>query len=38
MAEVAPRLELIRGEMERRGLTCITRSDSDDPMIMETWL
>ncbi len=35
---LAPGLDLIRGEMERRGLSCIARSDDDDPTIVESWL
>lgn len=32
------RIELIRQEMERRGLYRLERFDNDDPNIMEVWL
>jgi hypothetical protein len=31
-------LDAARREMMAKGLTCITRSPSDDPVIVETWL
>ena len=35
---VAPVLDMIRAEMERRGLTMLARFPNDDPSIVETWL
>jgi hypothetical protein len=34
----APDLDTLRREFVRRGLTCITRSPNDDPVIVECWL
>lgn len=31
-------LEPLREQMRTMGLTCITRSPEDDPVIVETWL
>jgi hypothetical protein len=31
-------LDLLRSELEARGLTCLMRMEGDDPKIVETWL
>lgn len=31
-------LHALREEMMKRGLTCLTRHPTDDPVIVETWL
>jgi hypothetical protein len=35
---VAPRLEPLRAEMERRGLFRMPRNPDDEPQIVETWI
>jgi hypothetical protein len=35
---VADTITEIREEMIRRGLSCLARSDNDDPVIVEVWL
>jgi hypothetical protein len=35
---VFPELEAIRLRMRNRGLTCLARSEYDDPNIVEVWL
>lgn len=30
-------LTIIRDWLQRQGMTCIPRNDSDDPVIIETW-
>ncbi len=35
---VAPKIETLRAQMEGLGLTCLPRSDGDDPCIVECWL
>lgn len=32
------RLDNLRDRLEAKGLTCIQRSETDDPCIVETWL
>ena len=34
----ADTLDELRRDMMRRGLVCLTRSDGDEPQIVETWL
>lgn len=31
-------LDLLRMELEGRGLTCLQRMEGDDPVIVETWI
>jgi len=31
-------LDLLRDELARRGLSCISRHPTDEPQIVETWL
>ena len=38
IALVCPDLDQLRGEMESRGLVCLTRNPGDEPQIIETWL
>lgn len=33
-----PKLEVLRNEFRKQGLTCIPRFTSDDPKIIEVWL
>lgn len=35
---VTTTLDEMRSMMTMKGLTCITRSEDDDPVIVETWL
>jgi len=35
---VSSTLESVRVALANMGLVCITRSDEDDPVIVETWL
>jgi hypothetical protein len=35
---VATDLEVIRTELEARGLVCLARQDGDTPIIIETWI
>ena len=34
----SPTLESLRVALAEIGLVCLTRSDEDDPVIVETWL
>ena len=38
VALVSRSLDLLRMELEARGLTCLHRMEGDDPVILETWL
>ena len=35
---IAPKVELIRAALERRGLYRLKRDNADDPVILEVWL
>lgn len=35
---IGPTLEAVRQRLDAMGLHCITRSEGDDPVIVETWL
>lgn len=35
---VTSTLEELRSMLRMKGLTCLTRNEIDDPVIMETWL